>query len=325
MTARTILFVSKGEDASSTRYRALQFFPLLEAHGWRPIHLTDHRSLASRRRILAAAHNAEVVVVLRRCFTNPFRFVLRKAAKRLFFDFDDAIFLRSSGERSRIKETRFRRMTQICDQIWAGNDYLSRFVGRWNSHVEVIPTALDPRKYEITATKPSSSIDLVWIGSSATRKHLVSQLPALERTATQRADLRLKIIADFDLKSPNITTLPIQWSAATEARELASAHIGIAPLPDNPFTRGKCGLKTLQYMAAGLPVIASPTGVNADIVQPGATGFLARSEDDWMRSVSELAAKPELRYRMGQAGRKHCRAGYSINAVFETMLETLES
>jgi glycosyltransferase involved in cell wall biosynthesis len=325
LNARRILFISKGEDSSATRYRALQYFPLLERHGWRPQHLTDQRTLGSRWRILQSARQAEVVVVVRRTVSDPFRFLLRRMAKTLVFDFDDAIFLRSSGESSRLKERRFARMLRACDQAWAGNPYLAAAARRWNSRVTLLPTALEPDKYANAAArpKPEAFVDLVWIGSRSTRKHLVTALPALERAAQDNPRLRLKVIADFSIATLTLPILAIPWSEQNEAQELACSHIGIAPLPDNPFTRGKCGLKVLQYMAAGLPVVSSPTGVNAELVEPGKTGLLAESSDDWVKAIATLAKDVALRQAFGQAGQAKCREGYALDRVLMRLLETL--
>ena len=105
--------------------------------------------------------------------------------------------------------------------------------------------------------------------------------------------------------------------------DLASAHIGIAPLPDNPFTRGKCGLKILQYMAAGLPVVASPVGVNADLVRDGVSGYTANDVDQWVDAILRLVADPDLRTRMGEEGRRTCLAEYTLERVFEKLSATL--
>lgn len=319
-----ILFISKGPHSPSTRYRATDFFPLLKAAGWQPTHLTDRRSLPARLNILRAGADADAVVVVRRTYGRLFARLLRQASRQLIFTFDDAIFAKSDGSRSAGRERRFAATLPLCDQVWAGNSYLAEKARPFNGAVEVIPTALDADRYNVRAEKPASSLDLVWIGSSSTKRHLVTMLPALEAAAGSLPSLRLKIIADFSLASDKLKILPVQWSPETEARELASAHIGIAPLPDNAFTRGKCGLKVLQYMASGLPVISSPTGVNKDMVAHGVNGFLAAGDRDWIEAIQRLAQDRDLRLSMGEAGRRRCLDHFTLQAAFQKMLASLE-
>ncbi|MEE9212489.1 MAG: glycosyltransferase, partial [Phycisphaeraceae bacterium] len=276
MATRSILFLSKGHDAPSTRYRAVAYFPLLREAGWVPSHMTTHRGGFARLRLLRAAARADVVVVLRKTFTAGFGRLLRRAAKRLIYDFDDAVFVRDSGQPSATRMRRFRQTVRLCDQVWAGNRYLAEACAALNPTVTILPTPVDPVRYDADAQKPPGTFDVVWIGSSSTGKYVAEVLPALERAAMQVAHLRLKLIADFDLPTQNLTTVTVPWTEQTEAAQLAASHVGIAPLPDDPWTRGKCGLKVLHYMAAGLAVIASAVGVHQDIVVNGQTGYLAQ-------------------------------------------------
>lgn len=325
MTERSILFISKGEDSASTRYRAFNYYPYLEQAGWRPVHMTAAQGPLQRLKILRQAREADVVVILRKTLSPPFLYLLRKVARRLVFDFDDAIFVRSNGRASRRRERGFRRIMRACDAVWAGNRYLLDAAAGINSHVGLLPTSIRPERYDIAVDKPRDHVDLVWIGSRATRKYLVEALPAMETLAQQYPQLRLKIIADFDLETRHLATVPVAWNESTEARELAASHIGIAPMPDNPWTRGKCALKILQYMAAGLPVVASPAGVNRDVVVDGETGYLAVSESQWTDALQKLIDDAGLRERQGLLGRQRVLEGYSEIGTAHRMLADLDS
>ena len=325
MTPRTILFISKGENSASTRYRAFNYFPYLREAGWSPQHITAARSPLSRLNILRQARRADVVVIVRKTLSPLFLRLLRKASRRLVFDFDDAIFVRSNGEPSRRREQGFRRTLAACDAVWAGNRYLAGAAARLNNHVSLLPTSIRPEKYQLEVEKPRDCLDLVWIGSSSTQKYLVQALPALEILAQRHPQLRLKIIADFDLETRHLVTLPVAWSEETEARELAASHIGIAPMPDNPWTRGKCALKVLQYMAAGLPVVASPAGVNADVVTDAENGYLSVTEDDWVNHLDALIGDETRRREFGARGRQRVLADYSEHGTANRMLADLES
>lgn len=324
MNDKTILFVSKRENDSSTRYRALAYFELLRENGWIPSHHTVHGA-RSRVMLLCNAVRADVVVILRKTFGTPYLLLLHLCSKHLVFDLDDAIFCRDNGTSPPRLMRRFARIVRRCRQVWAGNSYLADAVRLHNPSVFELPTSLDPEKYAVQVTKPIDTLDLVWIGSSSTRKYLMQALPILEKLAHDFPFLRLKIVADFNLKTEKLCVVSIPWSETGEAEALGSAHIGIAPMPDNPRTRGKCALKVLQYMAAKLPVVSSPSGVNKDIVEHGVTGFLAHTDVEWKDAIETLIHNADLRRELGNAGRKRVIESYSIDVTFRKMNSRLET
>jgi glycosyltransferase involved in cell wall biosynthesis len=320
---KRILFLSKGEHSPSTRYRAFNYFPYFQNRGWLPEHLSVRGSLADKLKLLRQARKADVVVVLRHAFDFPMLPLLRRASKRLIFDFDDAIFVKSDGNPSKGRARRFRHMLENCDQVWSGNQYLADTASQFNSHVTVVPTAIDLDRYQIEAVKPTDHIDLVWIGSSSTSRYLKDLVPTLEKCALEVPNLRLKIIADFELQSEILTIKNIPWSHDTEVHELASAHIGIAPMTDNNWTRGKCALKVLQYMACRLPVISSASGANQEIIQHNGSGLLATNEDEWISALARLANSESERNVMGATGAELCHRFFSQEVIARTMFEQI--
>ena len=324
MPTKKILFVSKGEQSASTRYRAFDYFPALESAGWHATHLSLYKP-GGKIKILTAARNADVVVLLRHGLAFPFLPLLRQCSDKLIFDFDDAIFLKSNGKISAVRAKRFDKTVTLCDQVWAGNDYLAERTQTSNQNVIVLPTAIDMAQYQGVSTKPKDTIDLVWIGSTSTSKYLKEILPALEQAAQLEPRLRLKIIADFSLQSDTLTILAVPWQQDTESTELQSAHIGIAPMPDTPWTRGKCALKVLQYMASRLPVISSPVGVNEVIIEHQKNGLLASSQQQWVDAILTLAKSLELRKTMGDFGYSRCLRDFSLQACSAQMLAQLEA
>lgn len=320
---KRILFLSKGEESSSTRYRALQFFDRLAAAGLVPLHLTIAGGVPNYLRALSAARAADVVVVLRKTFPALLLRLLRRQARQLVFDFDDAIFCNTDGSASHTRMSRFAAMVRAADHVLAGNGFLAQAAARFNPEVTLLPTCVDAARYRVAAEKPREHIDLVWIGSRSTRKYLEEMVPALRAAAQAVPGLRLKIVADFDLPHAGLETYAVPWSAAGEALALASSHIGIAPMRSDDWSRGKCALKVLQYMAAGLPVVSSNAGMNAEIVRPGENGFLADTDAQWREAIAALAADPGLRTRFGESGRGLVAERYSIDAVFEKLLATI--
>lgn len=320
-----LLFVSKSETAASTRYRALQFFPLWRAAGFAPSHVTASGGPQAIMDMLRQAKRADIVIVLRKTFPAPLLWLLRRASRRLVFDFDDAIFCNSDGTASRTRMRRFAAMLRACDQVFAGNAFLARQAAAYNPAVTLLPTCVDAARYRIAAQPPQDALELVWIGSRSTRKYLAQAMPWLAAAAQRVPRLRLKIVADFDLPGCGVATLPVAWRADSEARELASSHIGIAPLSDDDWSRGKCALKVLQYMAAGLPVVSSKAGANAEVLDEGVSGFLVSTPQEWAERIALLARDADLRRRMGEAGRRRVETDYSVEAAFGRLRAAVEA
>jgi len=229
-------------------------------------------------------------------------------AHRLIYDFDDAVMFqarapqRPHGGRQR----RFTRTVRLADLVIAGSPILAGhadLAGAWES--EVVPTGLDARRFTPKQDYGrAGAARLVWIGSASTLKQLEPIRPALDAIGRAVPGATLRVIADTELRLDGLRVENVSWSYEAEGRLLAECDIGIAPLPDTPFTRGKCGFKVLQYMAAGLPVVTSPVGINADYVRPEETGLHAVTAEEWVAAVRRLTGDPALRERMGRAARE---------------------
>ncbi len=301
------------------RYRLAAFAPYLAAAGYhlelRPL----PRSWLGWLRLGSDLRRAQAVILQRKLLSGWQLHLIRRGAARLVFDFDDAIFLRDSyaprGWRSEGRRRRFAAMMRAADAVVAGNAFLQEWARLRGGarQAPLVPTCVDPERYpRAQHTRTGAGVQLVWIGSSSTLRGLEKIQPLLERIGQQAAGLQLKLICDRFIR---LATLPVQdcaWSQATEAAELAAADIGISWLPDDLWSRGKCGLKVLQYMAAGLPVVANPVGVQAEMVRHGETGFLVETEREWLGAIGRLAADPRLRGQMGQAGRHHVESRFSV-------------
>lgn len=315
-----LLVLSKGENSASTRYRAMQFAERFELAGIRARHMSIAGGADNYLQAIRAAKRVDVVLVLRKTLPWPLLWALRRAAKRLVFDFDDAIFSNSDGSPSRTRMSRFSAMVACCDQVSAGNAFLLDMAKQFNSQVTLVPTCVDTARYAASSGESQAFFDVVWIGSSSTRKYLEEAVPALQLASRQIPGFRLKIIADFSLDGVGFPVMPVPWRLDTEAMELAASQVGIAPMRDDDWSRGKCALKVLQYMAAGLPVVSSPAGVNAEAVVPGATGFLVRGDAEWSEALVSLAADAAMCGRMGHAGRLRVEKNYSADVVFSRLL-----
>jgi glycosyltransferase involved in cell wall biosynthesis len=261
----------------------------------------------ARRKLFGRAVDSDGVFLHKKALNFFDAFWLRKYSRKIIYDFDDAVMYSARvPERSSPSHFKpFRRTVGLADMIIAGNSYLAEHAREFNPNVEIVPTGLDTNAYKLDAgPKKDGIVRLAWIGSKSTLKYLAEIKPALEEIGSRFDNVILRIICDdfFDLH--NMEVEKHEWSEETHVLDLAASDIGLAPLPDNRFTRGKCGFKVLQYAAAGLPVVASPVGVNSDYVHSDVSGFLATGDHEWVERLAQLIDNRELRKDMGSNGRE---------------------
>jgi glycosyltransferase involved in cell wall biosynthesis len=275
--------------------------------------------------------DADAVLLQRKLLPCWNLYLLRRAARVLLFDFDDAIFLRDSyspkGLHSPRRLQRFAATIETADFVIAGNAYLHEQAARWTSadRVHLIPTCVDPGGYSLAQhLRAGDGVELVWIGSASTLRGLEGTRSVLEKLGQYEPGLRLKLVCDRFMTLRHLPITRCLWSEAGEAAALADADIGISWVPEDLWSRGKCGLKILQYMAAGLPVVANPVGIQAELVQHGRTGFLAQTPEEWLKAVSRLAHDPQLRQLMGRAGRQRVEEAFSTAAGARRWLALLD-
>jgi glycosyltransferase involved in cell wall biosynthesis len=316
-------------DHVCCRYRLAAFRPFLERAG----HTLEFVALPRRpwQRLWLYRRLRGAAVILQRKLLPPWEIaLLRWTVRSLVFDFDDAVFLRDSyavkGLHDRRRLRRFAATIRACDAVAAGNAFLARSAARWTSpgRIYVVPTCVDPALYPTPVLRRrDAKIQLVWVGSSSTLRGLETVRPMLEELGGQLPDAHLKIICDRFLCFDPLPVVACPWTEASEAAEIASADVGISWIPDDDWSRGKCGLKSLQYMAAGLPVVANPVGVHVEMIRHGETGFLVETTEQWIEAVGRLARNPDLRQRMGAAGRRLLEEKYSVARGAEHWLSLL--
>jgi glycosyltransferase involved in cell wall biosynthesis len=232
------------------------------------------------------------------------------------YDFDDAIFHQYDLNPSRLVRQLLggkvpdviRRATHVV----AGNRYLADFACRFNSHVTVVPTTVDTTEFvpaDIVANR--RPVVVGWIGSPSTARYVESLSPVWKQL-TSEGSITLRLIGAGGTTMAGEHVEIREWNEAREVADLQSMDIGIMPLEDDPWARGKCGFKLIQYMACGLPVVASPVGVNAQIVREGGTGFLCRTPEEWFDRIRRLASDNDLRRQMGSRGRDLACAEWSL-------------
>ena len=352
-----VLFVTKyGPAAASSRTRVFQYLPYLRAHGVDcevltvlPDDALGGARLAASRRPLAKAlyylgaacrnlacglrawrrcRAADALFLQKVIFPAPVRWLLRRAGAPAAYDFDDAIYTteeRSGGLLARWRERRaaagLPAMLRLARVAVVENPCTAEFAGR-HGPVLTITGPIDTAPFAgVRRGERTGPVVLGWIGSPSTAGYLELIGGVLRRLA-RREPLRVCVVgAEWRLDGVEVECRP--WSLEREPGDLGGWDIGLMPLPDDPWTRGKGGYKLLQYMAAGLPVVAHPVGINAEIVADGETGFLAADEAAWESALLRLIRDPALRRALGERGRQRVEERYALSVHAPRLLRML--
>jgi len=313
---KKLLIISNNFKRASFRQRISIYLDKLKEAGIACdiFELTSNES--SRIKLFKKAADYDAVFLQKKCLNIFDSLMLRHYSRKIIYDFDDAIMYSASEPqyRSFSHFMPFKHTAKIADCILAGNVYLAEHAGRFNKNVYILPTALNTKEYNLEKTITDGKVRLVWIGSKTTLKYLAELKEVFERIGKRYKNAVLRIIGDdfFELENMEVEKCP--WSLETQGLDLINSDIGIAPLVDNRFTRGKCGFKILQYQAASLPVIASPVGVNQDFVTNFVTGFCPKNHDQWFDNISRLIDDSALRKKMGLAGKQFAK-DYDIEII----------
>jgi glycosyltransferase involved in cell wall biosynthesis len=344
---RVLAFTVKPRESADSRYRILQYKAMAKQDGvsiefrsfmgaryfrWqlKNIHLLLRVFLypvllAVRLwQIVFQAPKYDAVLVSREMapFGPPvLEQLLVRICKRVILDVDDALHVSDKASSRLIPRLlrdngKFARMAPAYSAVICGSRNLADFYRQYSANVSVIPTAVDADLYAGITRVPSPVVRIGWIGLPLNRHHVELLGPALTQLARER---RFELVL-VGLNEPVDFHLPgiryIAWSLQEELTFFAHIDIGIMPLQDSTFARGKCAFKLIQYMAAGLPVVASPVGANCEVVQDGRNGFLARTDGDWTSRLRQLIDDAGLREKMGAKGREMVRESYSSQRLW---------
>jgi len=291
------------------------------------------QALGRRAALLSKLTNYDVIYLHREAaLLGPavFERLIHRSGVPIVFDFDDAIFLSykspSNGYLSYLKFAgKTKTNCRLAAHVMVGNPYLAEYARQFNQNVSIIPTTIDTDKYKpVNIEDASGPVVIGWTGSHSTVQHLDTLRSALAKLA-QRESIRLRVIGTPNYQIEGVEFETIMWRSETEVEDLSAVDIGIMPLPDDNWARGKCGAKALQFMAMGIPTVCSPVGVNTDIIQDNENGLIANSEDEWIEKLSLLIRSRELRARLGKAGRQTIEQRFSAAVQAPRVYEVLES
>lgn len=345
------------EDASC-RYRVHQFVPYLERAGYKcevssfcspdlfaalkekgrfALKLREMLHCSAKRLLcLRDISSFDAIVIHREAFPllAPVveNSVLRRHTK-VIFSFDDAIYAGHEEVAGLSHPVLYRwkhgagydEVIRRSAHVIVGNSILAEYARQFNRKLSVIPTVVDCRKFQFRLPCDARPVTIGWMGSRSTAPYLALVAPALRRLASAfagRVHFRFVGAPGHQPRVPNSYSAP--FVLGREIEELRSFDIGIMPLPDTEWTRGKCAFKAIQYMASGVPVVASPVGITSDLVQHNANGLMAAGEEDWFCELARLAFDVNLRRRLALAGRKTIEESYSLERWGPRMVEIFD-
>lgn len=282
------------------------------------------RSYLKRLRDAVRAGNYDLVFISRESFMTGSLFFekqFRRSGTKIIYDFDDSIWLLDTSYANKKYEwlkdpNKTSKIISLSHMVFAGNRYLADYAAEFNSNVKIMPTTIDADKYKrMPVTKIQDVVCIGWTGSITTIKHFEYAIPFLKKIMEKYGNrVRIHVIGDGSYENEELKINGIPWHEKNELKELSFFDIGIMPLPDNEWTKGKCGLKGLQYMALEIPAIMSPVGVNTEIVNDGINGFLAGDENEWIEKLSRLIDDKSLREKIGKEARKTVMEKYSVDS-----------
>lgn len=359
-----ILFVTLGtERVAASRYRVYQYLPYLESQGigCRVVSIVSDfaTGLAIRSpefgsvkrflyyiyafserffrfwMVFFAAGRCDLVFLQRATFPFGLARLLPFANKKIVFDIDDAIFLPDTSSddivtklKGMIKERELSDVLKISRCVIVENDYIKGHVSKYCRNVYKIPGPIDTERYFVKSKGPkgpSDDIVIGWIGSPATTSYLRLLDNVFEEILSRFSNARIVLIGagNYAFSGARVTKIP--WSYGTEVGELQKFDIGIMPMPDDEWTRGKLGCKMLQYMAVGVPAVVSYTPTNAELIRSNENGFLVKSDAEWVGVIERLFGDEGLRRAIGSAGRSAVEKACSVKVNGPKMLELLRS
>lgn len=326
-----VAFITTRLEKASARYRFGQFLPSMEGSSDFEVQsFVIPSGFLKRCAFFKSLSYFDVVFLQKKLFSSLEFFLLRKFAKKIIYDFDDAVMFNDSSKKdfsSKGRMKKFINTVRQVDGVIAGNKYLKELALKHNSNVVEIPTSIDTTRYSAKSFDSSDSehITLGWIGSKDTIFYLKNMEGTLGKIFDSNHSVKLEIISDVFIDFGGIPIVTKEWNSVRELEDLKGFDIGIMPLTDDPWSRGKCGFKLIQYMASGVVPVASPVGVNVDIIEHGVNGFLAASEDEWIDCVGKLANSPELRETMGIRAVETIKNKYSMGVNGKILMDYIKN
>jgi glycosyltransferase involved in cell wall biosynthesis len=324
-----------GIDVTISSFYTPEFFQLVYRHGhYLRKSAAFLRLVAKRRRILDEIDRYDVVLLYREAIPIGPPMIERAIARRgipIVHDFDDAIFLPNVSEANKaisfLKQSTSRpaEIIGLSRHVMVGNEFLAAYARRFNPRVTVVPTAVDTTRFapRPAGSRPSGPLVVGWIGSPTTLHYLESIAPILREVAARHPFVLKVSSGSRPVRFPGVSVQDVPWSLDQEVTLFSTCDVGVYPLADDDWARGKCGFKAIQFMACGVPTVASAVGVNREIIRDGENGFLAATPAEWIDKLERLLTEADTRERFARAGRETIEARYSTRVTAPVIAQTI--
>jgi glycosyltransferase involved in cell wall biosynthesis len=323
-----VLFLIQGWEVAASRYRVLQYLPYLKSRGVEAKVMLYPGTLRELYEFFRSVHDYDCLFLQRKRFHEPLLSLLRRRARKIVFDFDDAVMYRNSKAALPYSATRLRRfstMVRASDFVIAGNSFLRDQAAQFTGNVTIIPTAIDQDRYHAKDCDiKKERVTIGWIGDHGSIHYLEKMRPIFEELGRKYSHLELEIICDIFFDCDNLPVVKRVWSHEREIEYLQELDIGVMPLAQDPWSEGKCGLKILQYFGVGVPAVCTPVGVNKDVVREGFNGFFAGSAEEWIEKLSFLIEDHQMRKSMGMRGREIVLKSFSLEVCAPRLYNILQ-
>lgn len=325
---KKVLFIIQDSKLPSSRIRVLNLLPEMKKYGIETEVIQYPKNPSEKVRLIMKCKHYNMTYLQKKLLSPLDATLMRKYARKLIFDYDDAIYYRQYEQKTSYSWSRnmkFKYLIRKVDIVVAGNRILADYAGRFNRNVVVIPSAVETRNIPLNEHKNTGNKTIIgWVGGAVNLPYLQILSHAVLPRLSKEHRIEFRILSSRAIEIPSVEVTFIPWRLETQEREIALFDIGVMPLPDNKYTEGKCGYKALQYMAASVPPICSDIGVNREIIENGKEGFVVQTAEEFYQALKTLIDSQELRKEMGRNARKKVEEHFSIPVVGKRLYDILK-
>jgi len=321
-----VVFLVQGIHVAASRYRVLQYLPFFQAHNVETEVFEFPRNMAGWSSMMEHLKSGDAIFVQRKRLPRFILLFLRRMKKKIIYDFDDAVMFKNSLSKNPYSLRRtmsFKRMLRYTDLVIAGNMFLKGEAEKYHNNVMILPTPIDAQRYTGKNYREGETVNIGWIGDHGSIHYMESYKDVWEAIGSKYSQVILTIICDTFIETKNIPLRKIPWSYEREIDDLMALDIGVMPLFDDLWSRGKCGFKIIQYLGVGVPAVCTPVGINRDVVEDGVSGVWASTKDEWIEKLSTLIESAPLRVQMGTEGRKKIMEHYTVQVCAPRLIESI--